>query len=91
MLFNDDDFSQQVKENVIAQLEISGLDKSLADNFECTPIRCRKAVVRFKSSYVTGTLGTIRLSGKPQLLDYLYKSGMGSKRSSGFGYFNVIR
>ena len=30
------------------------------------------------------------LHGKEELLEYLYKSGIGSKRSSGFGMFQII-
>lgn len=32
----------------------------------------------------------LRIIGKPYLLDYLYKSGIGGRRSSGFGMVNLV-
>lgn len=40
---------------------------------------------------LTGTLGECRLCGDPALLAHLYLAGMGSRRTSGFGLFDVAR
>lgn len=39
---------------------------------------------------VLGNLGFIKVDAKPYLLDYLYKAGIGSKRSSGFGMVDIM-
>ncbi len=46
-----------------------------------------KRATRFKSTFITAWHGTFILEGKPQLLDFLYQTGLGSKNSQGFGMF----
>ena len=36
------------------------------------------------------SLGSFELTGERELLDYLYKAGMGSKKAMGFGLFEII-
>lgn len=91
VIFSDNDFEEELFKIVSAQVEYSGMDKSLLEGFNCEPLRCKKAVVSYKNGYLTGTLGIIRLTGCPELLQMLYEMGIGSKRSSGFGYINIIR
>ena len=46
-----------------------------------------KRATRFKSTFITAWHGTFILEGAPQVLDFLYQSGLGSKNSQGFGMF----
>ena len=39
---------------------------------------------------VLGNICKLKISAKPYILDYLYKSGIGSQRSSGFGMVDLI-
>lgn len=48
-----------------------------------------KRATRFKSTYITAWHGTFVLEGAPQILDFLYQVGLGSKNSQGFGMFEV--
>lgn len=71
------------------RLDVSPLDVS--------PVR-DKVVAKYKKSEngkdsitsITAWKGTYRLSGPPQLLDFLYHTGLGAKNSSGFGLFDVF-
>lgn len=37
-----------------------------------------------------GSIGTFKLFGNKELLNFLYRAGIGSRRSSGFGMFEII-
>ena len=39
---------------------------------------------------VLGNIAKFKLEGKPYLLEYLYKSGIGSLRNSGFGMLDIV-
>ncbi len=39
---------------------------------------------------VLSNVGGIRIKGQPYILEYLYKAGIGSKRSSGFGMLDIV-
>ncbi len=49
-----------------------------------------KVVTRFKDVYITGWKGQYALSGRPEYLNFLLYSGLGSSNSAGFGYFDVM-
>lgn len=53
-------------------------------------VRCKKVVVRAFEQNIDATLGTLQLNGDRSLLNYLLSLGMGSRRSQGFGVFDVI-
>lgn len=39
---------------------------------------------------VLGNICHIKIMGKPYILDYLYKAGIGSQRNSGFGMVDLV-
>lgn len=39
---------------------------------------------------IPSNIGMIKVKGQPYLLDYLYKAGIGSKRSGGFGMVDIV-
>ena len=57
---------------------------------EFTPIQCRKVLVKHWRVFVDATCGVFELHGKPELLQYFYQAGLGSKHSSGFGMLEIV-
>lgn len=55
------------------------------------PLRTRKVVMDNYDIKITGNIGTIEIQGKPYLLDYFYKSGLGSRRAMGFSMLDIAR
>lgn len=49
-----------------------------------------KRSTRFKSTFITAWHGRFILEGAPQVLDFLYQTGLGSKNSQGFGLFDMV-
>ena len=55
-----------------------------------TPVSPKKTVLRNFGHYMTGNLGIYTLTGHPLLLNLLYQSGIGARRSEGFGLFEIV-
>lgn len=89
--FNDSDFNEQINYSVsrlIKDLKLNGVNS----NIELKPYNnlARKTVVSFKNILINSSIGEYILEGDSELLNILYKTGIGSRRSEGFGMFEVI-
>lgn len=51
---------------------------------------CKKVLVKHYNSYIDCTVGSFMLSADPNLLQYFYDAGLGSRTSSGFGMLNIV-
>lgn len=89
--FNDSDFNEQINYSVsrlIKDLKLNGVNW----NIKLKPYNnlARKTVVSFKNILINSSIGEYILEGDSELLNILYKTGIGSRRSEGFGMFEVI-
>lgn len=50
----------------------------------------KKIVTRYKSIWITAYHLKAELSGAPELLDFAYQTGLGSRSAQGFGMFDVV-
>lgn len=50
----------------------------------------KKCATRFKETFITAWGGMFILKAPPQVLDFLYQTGLGSKNSQGFGMFELM-
>lgn len=88
--YNDEEFKDILKINIKQQLKITDIPINLADSFDIVAINSKKIIVKFYEKKIETTSGIFKISGDKQLLKYLYDAGIGSKRSSGFGMFQII-
>ena len=88
--YNDKEFKDILKINIKQQLKISDIPEEMVENFDIAPINAKKVIVKFYEKKIETSTGIFKISGDKQLLKYLYDAGMGSKRSSGFGMFQII-
>jgi CRISPR-associated endoribonuclease Cas6 len=80
--------------NKVLELQIANsniLPTSILDGFSMKPIGCKKTVIRHHSQFIEATIGMFNLTGNIALLNYLYTSGVASRKSSGFGLIEIIR
>lgn len=49
-----------------------------------------KRATAFKETFITAWHGNFILEGNPEILSFLFQTGLGSKNSQGFGLFDVI-
>lgn len=89
--FERSEFKDTLKINIWEQMQVEGLDKSLLENFDIEPIQAKKAIIPVYEKKIECSLGSFKLTGNPELLNYLYKAGMGSKKAMGFGLFEIIK
>lgn len=90
--YEKDGFSEAFNKVLEYQIQNSNsLPTSILDGFSMEPIRCKKTVVRHHSQFIEATVGMFSMTGNIALLNYLYTSGIASRKSSGFGLIEIIR
>ncbi len=80
--------------NKILEVQIASsntLPTFILEGFSMIPVDCKKTVVKHHSQFIEVTIGAFKLTGNIALLNYLYSNGIGSRKSSGFGMFEVMR
>ena len=87
--YNDKEFLSTLKLNVKMQLKISNLPENIVEDLKIEPVQSKKTVVKFYEKQIEASIGTFKLSGDTRLLGFLYRSGIGSKHSAGFGMFDI--
>ena len=88
--FNDDKFLDTLKMNIKEKLKITDIPKEKVDKFKIETVSAKKVIVKFYEKKIETSTGIFKIYGDKKLLEYLYKAGMGSKHSSGFGMFQII-
>lgn len=84
----DEDYNVFLKRQIESSLKVSGSDEILEDLdlFSVVDYSNTKAVkVLFYGHKITGIVGSIKIKGTSRLLDFIIKSGLGSRTSAGFG------
>lgn len=84
----DSEFQHYFKQSVAT--EVSILSPTLPSDIEIIPITPTVTTVHTFGHSCTACLGTYVLKSKPELLNMLYQSGIGARRSQGHGMFEVI-
>ena len=82
LLPEHDDFKQQF--NTICGVIVKELTGETGD-VTIEPVMLKKVPVRHYGRLVEGNHGIIKLTGHPEILTLLFQSGIGSRRSEGFG------
>lgn len=88
--FEHKEFEDMLKINIKEQIKLTDIPISVVDTFKITAIQPKKLVVKFYEKQIECSSGIFNVSGNKELLTYLYKAGMGSRHSAGFGMFQII-
>ena len=89
--YNREEFQKYIRINIEEQLIAENLNIQLLNNFEITPIDAKKIIIPVYEKMIECSLGIFELHGDIELLKYLYKAGIGSKKAMGFGLFEIIQ
>lgn len=68
----------------------SGFDEKLISNFEIKPLNAKKTVVYHYKNYIECSLGSFSINADKSVINYLLKSGIGSRKSAGFGFAELL-
>lgn len=82
---------EKASEVLSVQAKLAGFSDKKASGISLEPVQCKKVVVLHYGVYIDVTVGIIKMTGDPDVLQYLYSAGAGSKHSAGFGALNVLR
>lgn len=86
-----DEFRNQLAVAISSQCKgIPVITDKMTAEFSIEPLAPRKLVVSHYGQHIECSIGKYRLGGNPLLLEVLYQAGMGSRRSSGFGMFDIL-
>lgn len=85
-----DNFEAKVKEILITQLISEGFSKELAQNIEIVPTNCKPTVVKHYGCFIECSLGDFIITADKAINNYFLKYGIGSRKSAGFGFANLI-
>lgn len=83
-------FLETLRNNIREELKLTNYPIEIADSIKLEKIKGKKTVIKFYEKQMEATIGIFKLIGNKELLDFLYKAGIGSRRSSGFGMFEII-
>lgn len=88
--YSHEKFLDTLKTNIKVQLEeFKKLNLNLQD-FDLVPIKPQKTVVKFYEKQIECSFGEYELKADRRVIEFLYKCGMGSKHSAGFGMFKIL-
>lgn len=87
--YQNEEFEKALKENIDYMVNKLNVPVS-TEGFSIVPIKGKKVVQKIFDYMVDANIGIYKLKGKPELLNYLYLAGMGSRRSEGHGKFEIL-
>lgn len=88
-VYNTDGFEQTLKENI--DIFINRMNIPIkSDSFGIEPIKAKKVVIPVFGRNTDASLGIFKLKGDSTLLNLLYMSGIGARRSEGKGKFDIL-
>ena len=86
--YDDTEFNEMLNMVTDNRLKLNNLTGST--KIRLTPIEPKKTVVKTFGLAIRASLGVYRLTGNAETLNYLYQSGMASRRNLGFGMFEIL-
>ncbi len=84
-----EEFETESRRVIRAQLLSAGFAEELCE-VKLTPVNTKTIVVKFYDINIESSLGDFMLEGDKAVLNYLLQSGVGSRRSSGFGVMKLL-
>lgn len=85
-----EEFVTKAEEIIKSQLKTDGFDDEYLSGFKIRPLTGKKTVAKFYGCYIESSIGTFLLEGNPAVLNRLIGSGMGSRKSAGFGCVEML-
>lgn len=85
----DDDFDSFFLQTLKYQLIRAGFSQQKAENVRACFVHYKKLVVKHYHTYMDTVIGSFAMEADADVLQYFLDSGIGSRRSEGFGFINL--
>lgn len=82
---DDSEYNKILNRNLKTILNIDSEDDLIKVEFS----KSRKVVVSFYEYKIPTDIGTLNITGSKKIIEYLYKTGLGSRTSCGFGMLDI--
>ena len=82
-------FERESTRVIKTQLMLAGYSEEQS-NVKLAPIDPKMVIIKHYSINIECTIGTFIMEGNPEVLNYLLKNGIGSRKSSGFGVAQLM-
>lgn len=89
-VYNDEKFREKLNVVLTNQLLNAGFTKEESEEIKVNPIQCKKVVAKHYRRYIDITTGIFEIQGNNKILQYFYDSGIGSRKSMGFGMIDLV-
>lgn len=89
-VYSDKDFREKLKNVLSNQVIKAGFTEDEAEEIKVNPIQCKKVVVKHYRRYIDVTTGIFEMQADNKILQYFYDTGIGSRKSAGFGMINLV-
>lgn len=83
-------FNNKFKDIIKEQLLLAGFTEEIIYNIEIEPVNCKKTVIYHYKSYIECSIGKFIIYADSSIINYFLKFGIGSRKSEGFGYIELI-
>lgn len=88
--FEREEFLQEAKQSMKRQLLQAGFIEEVIENVNLQPVKCRKVIVTHYGCKIETTIGTFLLEGNKSVLSYFLQTGIGARKSEGFGMLELL-
>ena len=82
-------FERESTRVIKTQLMLAGYSEEQS-NVKLIPVDPKMVIIKHYSINIECTIGTFIMEGNPEVLNYLLKNGIGSRKSSGFGVAQLM-
>lgn len=89
-VFNDDKFDENFNIVLTNKILNAGFKNEDLENIHIRPLEYKKIVVKHYNKYIDVSKGIFEMTGKKEILQYLYDTGIGSRSSEGFGMLELV-
>lgn len=86
---DQESFERESTRVIKTQLMLAGYSEEQS-NVKLIPVDPKMVIIKHYSINIECTIGTFIMEGKPEVLNYLLKNGIGSRKSSGFGVAQLM-
>lgn len=86
----DEGYVHKLEQALKTQAEMAGFSEPAVESIRLESVTGRKVVVKHYGIYLDATIGDFIMGGKNEILQFFYRNGACSRRSSGFGMLDIV-
>ncbi len=87
----DKGYNEKLTDVIMRQARLAGFSEEDVLNISMKALEdCKKVLIKHYGGFIDATVGSFSICANPDILQYLYDAGAGSRSNSGFGMLNLV-